>query len=616
LAVFNVVFEPLGKKGKCPDNSTILDCARGLGLGINNVCGGHGTCHSCKIRLLSGNASTPTASERGAFKVAELKNGWRLACQTYPQSDCRFEVPADSMTIMQRLQVEGEEVTVPVSPPVKYCKFQVVLPSLSDLEADADRILNMLNKQYRFRSTMTDLAVLRELPEIFRSSGGKLEAAVRGNEIIALRSQQSQFAGLAVDIGTTKIAVYIVDPASGKTLTSEGIMNPQVSYGDDIISRMTNAVKTPGVQEKLRKSVTRAINKTVRKLCSGIKLNPDQIIDAVIVGNTAMHHLFAGLPVKQLALSPFIPAASIPLDIKARDLGIDIHPGAYIHLLPNIAGFVGADHVAVLLAIDAVKIQSPTVVLDIGTNTEISLITGDKITSVSCASGPAFEGAHIKSGMRAANRAIERVQINGDQILYQTIGNIKPAGLCGSGLLDAMAQMFLSGIIDRGGRIDIKKRGVRKSDGVAEFILVEGTETLNKMPVVISQQDIRELQLAKAAIRSGIEVILRSKNIRANDLKEIIIAGAFGTYINPESAVTIGMLPTVPLNRFRQIGNAAGMGAKLALISVDKRREAKELLKKIQYIELAAYPDFMRIFMESNYLGKYRFDNNRREEIK
>jgi uncharacterized 2Fe-2S/4Fe-4S cluster protein (DUF4445 family) len=392
-------------------------------------------------------------------------------------------------------------------------------------------------------------------------------------------------------------------------------MNPQISYGEDIISRINRVIKSPDDGMQLQKLAVEAINELGADLCAEVSANTEEIVEAVVVGNTAMHHLFLNLPVKQLALSPFVPAVSRALEVKARDLGLGIAPGAYVHLLPNIAGFVGADHVAMLLATEVGQAEGPIVALDIGTNTEISLICKGKIAATSCASGPAFEGGHIKYGMRAATGAIERLRITNDVIQYQTIDGAPPIGICGSGILDALAQLYLAKIIDEGGRIIDKRPRVRAYKGQREFVLVSKEERGGQPAITITQHDVRELQLAKAAIRSGIQALLEVSGCAEAEIKQVIIAGAFGTYIDVASAVAIGMLPPLPLNRFRQAGNAAGMGAKLALISLRQRAEAQAIASKAKYIELASVPNFELTFTQASYLGRYRIIDGRREKL-
>jgi len=614
MAVCTIDFEPVGRRGKCRKNESLLACARRLGVGISSICGGKGTCHSCKVQVLSGTVSRPTRSEIETFSPRELKEGWRLACQTYPTADCKLMVPAESMTTPQRLQVEGLEVTVRPEPPVRAYRLKLAAPSLAAPQADADRLLKALNQQNKLRCNRVDTDVLRVLPDQLRSWGWECQAIVRNDEVIALLPSSSRQLGLAIDLGTTKIAGYLVNLDSGQTLAAKGVMNPQISYGEDIISRMTAVVHSPDSAAAIQKLAADAINKLAIDLCAEASAKTEEIVEAVVVGNTAMHHLFLRLPVKQLALSPFVPAVSRALEVRAGELGLHIAPGAYVHLLPNIAGFVGADHVAVLLATEAWRAKGPVLTLDIGTNTEVSLIYKGKITATSCASGPAFEGGHIKYGMRATAGAIERVRIAGDSIQYQTINSAPPVGLCGSGILDALAQLYLAGAIDEGGRITKSHPRVRSYKGQHEFVLVSRQERGGKPAITITQHDVRELQLAKAAIRTGIQVLLETNDCPEDEIKHVIIAGAFGTYIDVASAVAIGMLPSLPLNRFRQAGNAAGTGARLALISLKQRAEAQAVASRVNYIELASAPDFEPTFMQASYLGRYRIIDGKRKE--
>jgi uncharacterized 2Fe-2S/4Fe-4S cluster protein (DUF4445 family) len=449
------------------------------------------------------------------------------------------------------------------------------------------------------RAQTIDLEVLRHLPAELSAGERQLTVYVRDGEVVATRPAAGHPLGLAVDVGTTKIAAYLVDLESGRVLAARGLMNPQIAYGEDVIARITRTRDAPEEVTRLQTLVAGAIDRLVASLCAEVQASPQTIVDAVVVGNTAMHHLFLGLPAEQLAVAPYAPVVSDALDVKAREVGLDLAPGAYVHLLANVAGFVGADHVAMLLATGATQAEVLTLALDIGTNTELCLVGQGKMTSASCASGPAFEGAHIRQGMRAAPGAIEHVRLAGDRIETQTISGEPPIGLCGSGILDALAQLRALGVVDRRGRMGEHAR-VRKHNGVREFVLVDEAE--GRPAVCVTQQDIRELQLAKGAIRAGIELLLSSQNRRAPEIGQVWIAGAFGTYINVHSAIAIGMLPDLPLARYRQVGNAAGMGAKLALVSQDKRAEARALARQISYLELATAPDFTRVFMQASYL--------------
>ena len=615
MKYFQIDFEPVGRRGKCRKGSSLLDYARQLGIELVSLCGSKGTCGRCRIQVIEGSTTELTKAERVIFTEQELEAGFRLACQTYPTTDCKLQIPSESITTPQRTQVEGLVVDIIPLPPVTSYRVTIPAPSFDDYEADAERLLENLKRQYHVPCDSIDISVLHSLSSKVRASKWQVQTSVKDNEVIAVGPWPSRQLGLAVDLGTTKIAGYLLDLESGKVLASNGTMNPQIAYGEDVITRIARIRSSPNEADHLQQLAVKALNELAAELCTEIGAELTKILEAVVVGNTAMHHLLLGLPVEQLALSPYVPAVNSHLDIKARELGIHIAPGGYVHLLPNIAGFVGADHVAMLLAADVSKANGLILALDIGTNTEVCLVNNGVMTSVSCASGPAFEGTHIKHGMRGANGAIEHLHFSNDSIEIQTIGGTHPVGICGSGILDAVAEMYRSGILGANGRMSIQHPRVREQEGQRVFVLVSEEERDGEPAIVITQDDVREVQLAKAAIRTGIQALLENNGQSQDDILHVIIAGAFGTYMDTASAVEIGMLPPLPLNRFRQIGNAAGMGAKLALISLSKRAEAQGIAKKVGYIELAAASNFTRIFAQSNYLGKYRITQLKRDEI-
>jgi uncharacterized 2Fe-2S/4Fe-4S cluster protein (DUF4445 family) len=316
-----------------------------------------------------------------------------------------------------------------------------------------------------------------------------------------------------------------------------------------------------------------------------------------------MHHLFAGLPVGQLVFAPYVPALNAAIDLRAKDLGVNLAPGAYIHLLPNIAGYVGADHSAVILSTELWKTKETVLAIDIGTNTEISLVYDGKISSCSCASGPAFEGAHITHGMRAAPGAIEKVQIKDDEIKIFTIDDKKPVGICGSGILDVVAEMKNAGLMDEKGAIKMGEKNIRTDErDMPELLLVPAEKAGNDQDITVTRKDINEIQLAKAAIRAGLDILLEEAGIEAKDVDRVLVAGAFGTYISVPNAIEIGMFPDIPLNRFQQVGNAAGMGAVQALISIKYRKLISDVIKDVDYIELTTYADFQKLYMRAMYL--------------
>jgi uncharacterized 2Fe-2S/4Fe-4S cluster protein (DUF4445 family) len=583
-----VEFEPVGRRGRCPEGNSLLECARLLKVDLVSICGGVGACRRCRVQVVSGTVSPPTVEDRDTFTEAELKQGYRLACETFPQSDVRVLVPPESLSAPQRMQVEGLDLKV--APEPLACSFEVHLapPTLENPEPDDRNLWRELERTHGIAHGTIDLAVQQVLSTRLRTQNWNVSVVLRKSEVIALDAPATRWIGLAVDIGTTKIAVYLVDMKTGEIAASAGLMNPQISYGEDVVSRIYTVGQAEGNPEKLQALLVDALNNSVAALCADIGGDPSHIADAVIVGNTVIHHLFLRLPVQQLGLVPYVPAVRSAVDIKARDIGLKMAPGGYVHMLPNIAGYVGADHVSMLLATEMHKREGVTLALDIGTNTEICLNCRGRMKSVSCASGPAFEGAHIQFGMRAAKGAIERVRLSGDRIEIQTIGDGAPVGICGSGLLDGIAQMLQNGVIDSSGRM-LDHPLVRKRNDRREFVLVERP---GEEDITISQKDVRELQAAKAAIRLGIQALIEDAGIVEADIDRVIIAGAFGSYIDVESAMAIGMLPPLSLERYQQVGNAAGTGARLALISQERRRVALGIAAEDGYIELACIPDF------------------------
>ena len=555
--LFNIDFEPLGRRTQARSGQTLLEAAQSAGVGLASVCGGVGTCEECRVRLASGRLTPPTLVEQAVLTRAELASGLRLACQAEPLTDLKLDIPPESLTAAQRLQLDGEETLLDLNP--------------------------------------------------------------------AIRSSAAH--GLAVDIGTTKLAAYLIDLETGQTLARAGAMNPQIAYGEDVISRIAFAGREEGGAKKLQSVLVDTLNNLLIGLCSEAHISPDSVLDAVLVGNTAMHHLFAGLPVEQLGHAPFSPSITGPLNIPARELGLNLGPGSMAYLPPVIAGYVGADHIAMLLATgitsstEKIKSQNSSVrkekflhssrsslrlppgdggrgkniiALDIGTNTEIALVSDGKATCCSCASGPAFEGAHIHEGMRAAPGAIERARWLDGKVIWQTIAGQPPVGICGSGILDVVAAFLDGGLVKPTGALKI---GTEPGQTVG-YVLVPASLTGVGRDLTVTRKDVHEIQLAKSAIRSGIEILLQEAGLKYADLDEFIVAGAFGTYLDLRSAVRTGMFPPLPLDRFRQVGNAAGVGARQMLLSLDKRREAEQLASRIGYIELTSRPAFTSLFME------------------
>lgn len=612
---FKVDFQPLGRRDQLQESESLLDCARRLNIGINNVCGGSGVCGKCRVKVISGVSNELTEVEKGLFSPQEIKVGWRIACQLYAYSDLQIYIPPESMTTSLRMQLEGLETQVPVEPLIKNYQVEVPHPLSLDHRENATLLLTELNDRYKLNCNDIDNLIVKMLPDQPRNLDSQVQMVVRDREVIAISQLSNRRLGLAVDLGSTKIAGYLVDLDDGKTLAAKGIMNPQITYGEDIISRISAVSRSHEAANELKTLANKAVNTLVHELCNEIGASNKEIVEAVLVGNTAMHHLFLGLPVKQLALYPFSAAECQEVNIKARELDIQLAPGAYVHILPNIAKFIGADHVAALLATEVYHKTEPVIVIDIGTNTEVALVYKGKITAASCASGPVFEGGHIKDGMRAAGGAIEKVRITNEKVEYQTIDDTSPIGICGSGILDTIAQLLLNKAIDGSGRMNENHPKVQNIENRLEFILVENDEQQGNPTISFTQEDVRQIQLGKAAIRTGIQILLEENNCDEEEIKEVIIAGAFGSYIDVSNAMVIGMLPTLPLDRFQQVGNAAGMGAKRALISRSQRRETRKIAEKVQHIELSTTTDFNKIFIQNNFLGKYSIKQGEREDL-
>ncbi len=593
-----VDFEPIGKRIDAAKGNTLLDAARAAGIDLVAVCGGAGTCQQCQVQIIDGKTDAPNGIERDVFSSEMLEKGWRLACQTIVHDPIKVHIPPDSMTTPQRLQIEGIEERA-VGKPL----FRVENIAIQELKSSmaADRLTSP--KAERFADAT---GLDQELDTLLRTNGnstngvqGLVRVVYKRDKIINFAAPGESVYGLAVDLGSTKIAAYLVDIETNQIAAKASAMNPQIHYGEDIISRILYCMEHEDGQDLMQRIVVDRLNDLINTMTREIKVKSQQIVEAVVVGNTAMHHLFLRLPVRQLGLSPYTPAMTTSCEVAAKDIGLSISASGMIYLPENIAGYVGGDHVAMMVATGASEEQGTIVALDIGTNTEISLVHDHQILTCSCASGPAFEGAHIKEGMRAAAGAIERVNIDHEEVHYQTIGKVPPIGICGSGILDGIAEMRKNAIMDERGNFDFSHRLVRGSGKTAEFILAPAEKSGAAKDIVITRKDVNEILLAKAAIQSGVEVLLRTAGICAEQIDRFIIAGAFGTYLDVKSAIQIGMFPNLPIERFEQVGNAAGTGARLMMNSDEMRDKGTEFSSNSRYVELTLFPDFQKVYLEA-----------------
>ena len=538
---FPVTFLPLGKKVLCTENKILIESARRAGVRIAAACGGHGSCRSCAVRI-EGAVPQATDAERQDFSADEIAAGWRLACLTHPIGPCTVYVPAKSAAAAVLDEVTGLLV-VPIQ--------QAIL------------------------QPTTEKGIWRR--------GEQLVGPVEGLRAL----------GLAVDLGTTNLAASLIDLESGLVIATAAKENPQAVFGADVISRMVQALHVDGVARQLQDLAVQAIAEMAAGLTEG---HPEQIAEIAVVGNSVMQHLFLGLPLDSLARAPYLPQTLDAVEVLAADLGLDLAPGAWLYFGPNIAGFVGSDHVAALLDTLIDFPGGRWALIDIGTNTEISLYVEERITSVSCASGPALEGGSLTCGMKAARGAVERIWIEDSKLRLSVIGGAEPVGICGSGSLSLLSELRRTNAINARGRLAASHPLVREQDHKLEFVLASEDQT-GALPVVFTQDDVRSVQLAKGAIRTGLDLLLAEAGVDAGELDRLIVAGAFGKYIDIDEAFSIGLLPSGTRERIVQVGNAAASGVQRMLVCSEMRSRAEKIARQAQYIELASEPGFQGAFM-------------------
>lgn len=593
---FSIEFQPIGIRLICSEPITLLDAARQAGIQLQNVCGGKGVCGKCVIQIMEGECNPLTHNESVFLKGGMLKKGERLACETIVHDHVKVFIPSTSTESKQILQTEGVQEKLDIQSPIHCEPVHLESPSLDHPSADLHNLLSALPGMY-FENDERIRNIFRTIPTMLRDNDWNVVAVCNQNEILnILPAKPSAMLGLAVDIGSTKIACFLMDVTNGKSIAVKGISNPQIAYGEDIMARLEYAMQSDANATHLHSITVDAVNTAIYDVCREANVEPQAIMDYCFVGNTAMHHFFLDLPSQFLASAPFTMMVDQALNIPAQTLGLLGMPGSKAYFPAPIAGFVGSDHLAFLLSSGFGNDERTSLGIDIGTNTEIALQKGNRIVSCSTASGPAFEGAHIRYGMRAAPGAIEHVRIdeNGDTKV-DVIGKGEATGICGSGILDVIAELKRRSILNQRGRLDREHPHVNvdKSNNRI-FVLVP--QTANQREISISQKDIDQILLAKGAIRSGIAILMDHLQVTNEDLDEIIIAGAFGSYLNPQHAIQIGMLPDVELHKISAVGNAAGVGAKMMLLSSLVRQKGEQLAKKIEHLELNTYPDFDLFF--------------------
>jgi len=599
----------------------VMKAAQALGVAISTVCAGKGTCGKCKIRVMgeAGTGLERTESEMKHISEDVIQAGIRLACMTRLGASTVVYVPLRSRLGTQRLQTEGLDVPVEPNPLVRKYWVTMPKPQLHDSRADEDRLLTALTEQHGLPDVGIDFEVYKNLPITLREADWGATAVVWKNQIIALEpgDTSGRCYGLAVDVGTTKIAGFLIDLGSGAVVGVAARMNPQIPFGEDIMSRVTHVMMGGwDAVHELQRAVISGVNEIIEECCEKADVKPEEIYELNFVGNTVMQLLFLGVWPRHIAFSPYTPAGRRGVDVKATTLGLKAHPGANAHHLPVIGGFVGADNVAVILASKMLESDEMIMAIDVGTNTEIDLGNKDLVMADSCASGPAFEGMEIKFGMRATTGSIERISIDPDtfDVYYKTIGDAPPIGICGSGLVDAPAEFLKTGLIMPRGNFVTEMTEetdrLRKGPNGWEFVIAWKKETGIDTDIVITLGDIRELQKAKGAIHTGADLLMKRMGVTDEGLSKLVVAGAFGNYIDPENARIIGMYPEIPLERIEFAGNLAGTGARMTLMSAEMREYAEEISSKVKYYELAADKDFQKEYIASLYfphsdLSKY-----------
>ncbi len=626
MSTYQVVFQPSGRRGLIEEGKSLLQAAQELGVGIEAACGGAMVCGKCKVvpefgsfeklSLVSKteNISSLSEVEKRVLRPEEIAEGYRLACCTRIQGDIVVTVPQASRKAKQVVLEEGTSRRIEIKPAVKNYYLELVPATLEDPRSDSQRVLDALEKEYSLKGLNFDYTALISLPQILRENEWRITVTVKDEkkEIVRLQGGKNETClGVAIDIGTTTLAAYLCELTTGEVLQKASRMNSQIGYGEDVLSRISYASSEPGGLQKLQSVIVKDVNELVAELTEKAGYTSFQVDELVLVYNTAMHHLALGLNPGYVGRSPFAPVISDSLDVKARDMGIRISSGGWVHSLPIEAGFIGADNVAVLLAEEPYNSDKVKLIIDIGTNGEIDLGNKDRLLCTSCATGPALEGAQIKFGMRAAPGAIEKVIIDKETLepRYKVIGsdswypeNTKPGtlGICGSGIIDVFAALFKAGIVGKSGRINgkLSTNRIRKDEnGKLEYVLAWAEETGINRDITVTQADVRAIQLAKAAIYVGAEYLMNRYGVK--QLDEVVLAGAFGSYINKESALAMGMFPDCPLENIHAVGNAAGDGARIALLNVEKRREAARVARQVEFVETAVEPDFQQRFMEA-----------------
>ncbi len=585
-----VTFKPSGLVYEARAGMSIMDAIRFNDLKLDAPCGGNGTCKKCKVLV---------TDDKGTREV--------LACMTKITGDITVDISRKDEG--HRILMGGITREVAPTPAVKVYTLEIPKPSTADLRDSWVRLTDTLSEAAGVEKNYfrPNLKVISGLYNTLENNGYRVDAVVCADEILDVVSVGSPVLGLAYDIGTTTVACYFVDLRSGEQISQASLLNPQTTYGGDVIMRVKYCVENglDGPTGDIRK----ALNQLGAKCAASAKQKMKDIYLITVVGNTCMHHLFLGISPASLAYAPYTPAAAEPMQLAASEFGFTVNPSAKLYMLPNIAGFVGADTVGAALAAAMDEKKEITLLIDIGTNGEMVLGTERRLIACSTAAGPAFEGALITCGMRGAEGAIDHVSLKDGKYTYSVIGGGKPIGICGSGLIDLMSELVRTGLVESAGRLlpadEIEgpeglllRERIIEFEGQRAFLLADAESSGTGEALVFTQKDVREVQLAKGAMAAGIQMMCGRLGIVTGDIQSVMIAGAFGSYMSPASACGIGLIPPELEEKVVAIGNAAGQGARLCVLSIDEYKRAARLAKHIEYLELAADPQFQDVFVD------------------
>ena len=623
-----IVFTPSGKRGDFAEGTSVLEAARALGVDVDSVCGGRGICGRCQVLVAEGDFAKHgiqsaeshltgwnSVEERYAKKRGALGTHRRLGCQAKLCGDVVIDVPPESQVHRQVVRKKAETRAITLEPVVRLYFVEVAEPDIDSPSSDFTRLVEALKTQWNIDANMPDLAVLRELQRTLRKGEWKVTVAVRkGHEIVAIYPGLVETAyGIAVDIGSTTIAAHLSDLYTGETLASAGLMNPQIRFGEDLMSRVSYVMMNPGGEIEMTDAVRAALNDLVGEVTAEAKITRADVVEMTVVGNPIMHHLFLGLDPTELGGAPFALTLDRGQDVRAREVGLTIAPGAFVYLLPCIAGHVGADTAGVVLSEAPHLNDEVTLVVDVGTNAEIVLGNKKRLLACSSPTGPAFEGAQLSSGQRAAPGAIERVRIDPETLepkfkiigsdLWSTEDGFAEAaaktgvnGICGSGIIEAIAEMYLAGVITQDGVIDgdlqVRSPRIINEGRTFTYVLHEGEPR-----ITITQADVRAIQLGKAALYAGVKLLLDHYGV--DHVDRITLAGAFGSHIDVKYAMVLGLIPDCDLSKVGSAGNAAGTGARIALLNETARGEIESVVGKIEKIETAMEPKFQAHFVSA-----------------